>query len=297
MLQDREVRTTETTIFATIIGQGPPVLLLHGFPENRRMWLEVATRLADTHTVVCADLPGYGQSGCPPSASDHHPYAKRAMAVALIEVMAQLGHPHFSVVGHDRGGRVAYRMALDHPEQVTRAAVLDIVPTEEAWARADDRFSLGYWPWSLLAQPEPLAEEVLAGAGAAILDAALANWGTPAATFSAERRAEYAAAVRDPARAHAICEEYRAGAGIDRDHERADLAAGHRIGCPLLVLWSASGPLGSWYEDAGGPLGLWRRWATQPEGEGVEGGHFFPEEQPEETARRLGRFLTGRRAD
>jgi len=224
-------------------GTGTPLLLLHGFPQTSLMWRYLAERLTHRFTVVCADLRGYGRSSCPPSAPDHSPYSKRAMAADLVMVMDRLGFSRWSVVGHDRGGRVAYRLALDHPDKISRLAVLDVVPTEAAWERADARFALGVWPWALLAQPAPLPESILAGAADAILDAALGGWGTPAATFSTEGRAAYLDALRDPAHAHAICEEYRAAAALDREHDRADRAAGRRIACPLFVIWSARGPL------------------------------------------------------
>jgi haloacetate dehalogenase len=160
--------------------------------------------------VICADMRGYGCSGCPPSAPDHAPYAKRTMARDMIDVMERLGFPRFSVAGHDRGGRVAYRMALDCPGHVERLAVLDVLPTGTVWDRADARFALAYWPWSLLAQPEPFPERVLAAANEAIVDSALGGWGTPSSVFPAEVRAAYIQALRDPAHIHAICEEYRA---------------------------------------------------------------------------------------
>ncbi len=265
--------------------------MLHGFPQTHAMWRDVAPRLARAFTVVCADLRGYGRSGCPASAPDHAPYAKRAMAGDMVAVMERLGFPRFSVAGHDRGGRVAYRMALDHPGRIARLAVLDILPTETVWGRADARLALGYWPWSLLAQPEPLPERLLAAAADAIVDAALAGWGSPPAVFPPEIRAAYVDALRDPAHGHAICEEYRAAATLDRAHDRADLASGRRIACPVLVLWSAGGALDTWYADAGGPLVLWRAWAGAVEGRAVPAGHFFPEELPGPTADALERFF------
>ena len=159
--------------------------------------------------------------------------------------MERLGFPRFAVAGHDRGGRVAYRLALDHPDRVERLAVLDIVPTAEAWGRADARFALAYRPWSLLAQPAPLPERLLAAAPEAVVDAALGGWGSPASAFGPEVRAAYAEALRDPARAHAICEEYRAAATLDREHDEADRRDGRRVACPVLALWSGPGPLGS----------------------------------------------------
>jgi len=242
--------------------------------------------------VVCPDLPGYGRSGCPASAADHAPYAKRAMARDLVEVMEQLGFARFGLAGHDRGGRVAYRLALDHAERVRRLAVLDIVPTLDAWDLADANFAEGYWPWSLLAQPEPLPERLLACAPDAVVDAALGGWGSAAEAFDPAVRAAYVAALSDPGHVHAICEEYRAAAGLDREHDAGDRRAGRRIACPLLVLWSADGPLGTWYTEAGGPLGLWRRWADDVRGDPVAAGHFFPEELGDQTAEWLCQFLS-----
>jgi haloacetate dehalogenase len=285
------IETGEARIFLRRAGEGPPLLLLHGFPETHLMWRGVAPRLARDFTVIAADLRGYGASACPDSAPDHAPYAKRAMARDMAAVMERLGFDRFALAGHDRGGRVAYRLALDFPARVTRLAVLDILPTETAWARADARLALAFWPWSLLAQPAPLPERLLTAAPEAIVEDALGGWGSPAAVFPAEVRDAYAAMLRDPAHAHAICEEYRAAATLDRAHDRADLAAGHRIACPLLALWSAGSGLDRWYEDAGGPLALWREWARDAQGRALAGGHFFPEEIPEETAGLLRRFF------
>jgi len=289
--RDAEIDTGETTIFTATAGSGPPVLLLHGFPETHLMWRGVAPILARCHTVVCADLRGYGRSGCPASADDHAPYAKRAMGRDMVAVMERLGHERFAVVGHDRGGRVAYRLALDHPERVTALVVLDVVPTEDAWRRADDRLALAFWPWSLLAQPPDLPETVLANCADAIIASALSQWGSDAAVFPAAIREAYATALRAPGHAHAICEEYRAAAGLDRGHDQTDLATGRRIACPVLALWSQPGGLDSWYVDEGGPLALWRRWASEVSGGPVRGGHFFPEEHPEATAEAVAAFL------
>lgn len=286
-----EVGVGATRLFVRRGGAGPPLLLLHGFPETHLMWREVAPRLARSFSVVCADLPGYGDSGCPPSAPDHAPYAKRAMAETLAAAMAELGHDRFAVAGHDRGGRVAYRMALDHPQRVRRLAVLDVVPTGEAWDRADDRFALAYWPWSMLAQAAPLPETLLTQGAEAVVDAALGGWGSPPEAFPPAVRAAYVRALRDPAHAHAICEEYRAGADLDRRHDAEDRAAGRTIACPVLALWSGEGPLASWYAADGGPLAVWRRWAPQAQGGPVAGGHFFPEEAPRETAAALEAFF------
>lgn len=285
------IETGEAAIFLRKGGSGPPLLLLHGFPQTHLMWRDVAPLLAEGFTVVCADLRGYGASSCPPSAADHTPYSKRALAADMIAVMEKLGFKRFAVAGHDRGGRVAYRLALDHPERIAKLAVLDIVPTAEAWERADVRFTLGFWPWTLLAQPEPLPERLLAAAPDAIVDSALNGWGTPASTFPPAAREAYVTALSDPDHLHAICEEYRAAAGIDREHEAEDQRNGRRIACPVLALWSAEGALAHWYEADGGPLAIWRRWADRVEGEAVPGGHFFAEAHPMATAETLRAFF------
>lgn len=282
------ITTAQCEIFLRRGGEGPPLLLLHGFPETHLMWRDVAPLLARRFSVVCPDLPGYGASGVPaPSSPDA--YSKRAMAGVMTGLMASQGFQRFSIAGHDRGGRVAYRLALDHPGRVERLALLDIVPTGVAWERADARFALGYWPWSLLAQPAPLPERLVAAAPEAIVDAALGGWGTSPDVFPAPVRMAYIEALRQ--KAHSICEEYRAAATLDRSHDEADRLSGRRIRCPVLALWSAHGPLADWYAGAGGPLGVWRAWADDVRGEAVDGGHFFPEEKPQETARRLEIFL------
>jgi haloacetate dehalogenase len=285
------VQTGETEIFLCRGGAGPPVLLLHGFPQTHLMWRGVAPLLARECTVVCADLRGYGRSGCPASGPDHAPYAKSALARDMVVAMERLGFSRFAVAGHDRGARVAHRLALDHPGCAARLAVLDVVPTAEAWARADARFALAFWPWSLLAQPAPLPERLLAAAPEAVVDDALGGWGSASAAFSPEVRAAYVEALRDPAHVHAICEEYRAAATLDRAQDEADRAGERRVGCPVLALWSGRGPLASWYAEAGGPLAIWRAWAADIRGGPMDAGHFFPEELPEQTAAALGHFF------
>src|SRR5437763_3400354 len=254
------VETDDASINVRRGGSGRPVLLLHGFPETSLMWRDVAPLLARQFTVVCADLRGYGESGCPPSAADHAPYSKRAMAQDMAAVMDKLGFRRFAIAGHDRGGRVAYRAALDHPERVDKLAVLDVLPIDTVWDRANAEMALAFWPWSLLSQPEPLPERLLASAPEAIIDHALSdNWGTPAATFDESVRAAYLAAIRDTDHAHAICEEYRAAATIDREHDAADRQAGRRIACPLLALWSGSGPLATLVHQRRRPAGALAR--------------------------------------
>ncbi len=292
-----DVDVGETTIFIRRSGTGLPLLLLHGFPQTHIMWHGVAPILAQHFTIICADLRGYGQSGCPTSKPDHSPYAKRAMARDMVNVMDRLGFEQFAVAGHDRGARVAYRMALDHPDRITLVALLDIVPTEDAWKRADANFALAYWPWSLLAQPEPLPERLLLAAPEAVVDNALDAWGSRSTAFSPQARAAYVEALRDPAHVHAICEEYRAAATLDRQHDRTDREDGRRILCPLLVLWSGLGGLEFWYGGEGGPLALWKNWGNDVQGQAINAGHFFPEEIPEQTATLLKAFVTERSAD
>ena len=289
--EDRVVDVGATTIFSRRKGIGRPLLLLHGFPQTHLMWHRVAPALSESFAVVCADLRGYGASGTPASSPDHSPYSKQEMAQDMVQLMEALGFPRFSVAGHDRGGRVAYRMALDHPERIDRLALLDMVPTGEVFRRADARLALEFWPWSLLAQPEPLPERLIAGDPAAVIDDALGQWGSDPAGFPSEVRAAYVDALRDPKRVHAICEEYRACSSIDATADAMDRKTGRRISCPVLVLWSKGGSLDRWYDDAGGPLGVWGEWADDPAGGAVAGGHFFPEQNPVETIARLAAFF------
>jgi len=280
-----------TPIFVRRDGTGAPLLLLHGFPQTHLMWHRVAPQLASRFHVVCADLRGYGSSGKPVSTADHAPYSKRAMARDLVRVMSTFGFERFCVAGHDRGARVAYRMALDFPAQVERLAVFDIIPTSEAFARADARFVQDFWPWSLLAQSAPLPERLIAADPGAIIDNAFADWGSDPGSFPAALRTAYTDALRNPETIHSICEEYRAAATLDVSHDSADRAAGKLIECPVLVLWSKGGPLDTWYRDTGGPLAIWGDWAAQVTGRAIGGGHFFPEQNPDETVSELAAFL------
>lgn len=286
-----QVDVGETTIFARHKGDGRPLLLLHGFPETHVMWHRVAPALAERFAVVCADLRGYGRSGKPASTPDHAPYAKSAMAADMVQLMDALGFRTFSIAGHDRGARVAYRLALDHPARVERLALLDVIPTGEAFSRADIRFALAFWPWSLLAQPEPLPERLIAAAPDAVVNDALDNWGSDPASFPPEVRSAYVEALSDPEAIHAICEEYRAAAGIDFAKDMEDRAATRCIRCPTLALWSKESALDTWYEQVGGPLGIWRKWATDVSGHAIAGGHFFPEQNPGETISELRTFF------
>jgi haloacetate dehalogenase len=281
-----QVEVSGNTVFGRRYGTGPAILLVHGFPRTSLMWRFLAPKLAEHHTVICVDLRGYGKSGIPASTGDHFPYSKRAMARELVEVMDTLGFPTFTLIGHDRGGRVSYRLALDHPTHVERLAVFDVIPILEAWNRSDARFARTYWPWILLSQLSPLPESYLLGAPEAV-------FGNPFGhgSFPSEVLDEYVSTYRDPERVHGICEEYRAAATIDVDHDRADKDAGTRIQCPMLHLWAEGGPLDTFYAADGGSLGIWRQWAPRVYGQAMKGGHFFPEENPDDTAALVTQFL------
>ncbi len=281
-----EIDVAGNKVFYRRYGQGPAILMVHGFPRTSLMWRFLAPKLAGNHTVVCVDLRGYGRSGIPASADDHFPYSKRAMAKELVDAMVKLGFPTFTLIGHDRGGRVAYRMALDHPKNVERLAVFDVIPILEAWSRSDARFAQTYWPWMLLSQKQPLPESYLLGAPKAVFSNPFGQ-----GSFGTEILEEYVSTYRDPARVHAICEEYRAAATIDVEHDRADKEASKRIECPMLHLWAEGGPLDTFYAKDGGPLGIWRQWAPRVQGQAMKGGHFFPEENPDHTAALINQFL------
>jgi haloacetate dehalogenase len=287
---DRQVATDRGAVGVSVGGSGPPVLLLHGYPQTRLMWSAVAGQLAGRYTVVAADLPGYGDSFRPAPAPDHAPHAKRALAQDLVQVMTALGHDRFAVCGHDRGGRVAYRMALDSPERVTAAAVLDVVPTGEVWSRADALLAQLYWHWGFLAQAAPLPERMIGADPDAFFDLHVRALGLGRAPgrYPPEVVAAYRRQLDDPGVVEAICEDYRAGATVDRAHDDADRQQGRRIGCPLLVLWAARGALPRLYDDV---LDVWRPWADDVRGAGVDASHFLAEDQPDVVAGELHRLL------
>jgi haloacetate dehalogenase len=262
-------------------GTGPPVLLLHGSPQTLVMWHLVAPRLAEDFTVVAADLRGYGDSSKPEGGKDHARYSKRVMALDQVEVMKHLGFDRFALCGHDRGGRVGYRMALDHPGVVTKLAVLDIVPTWEAFSRADKAFGLGYWHWFFLAQPYDLPERLLASEP----EKALFRGGSEA--IAPRAMEEYVRCLRDPEAIHATCEDYRAAVSLDYEHDEADRAVDRRVGCPVLALWGRKGFLEGHYDV----LEVWRGWAEEVSGRALECGHYIPEEAPKETYAALHAFL------
>lgn len=288
------ISTSKSEIFVTQRGSGPPLLLLHGFPETHLMWERVAPDLSKRFTVVCADLPGYGMSGCPLPGENHEPHSKRAMGNQMIEVMSKLGFDRFSVAGHDRGGRVAYRMALDHPGRIKRVAVLDIVPTSTVWEHVNKEVMVSFMLWTALAQPSPLSESILMNNAKSIVDDALSTWGTDAETFSEASKTTYIQQLSNPVQAESICEEYRAAATIDYDIDKKDEDAMTKVICPLLVLWDKQGSLDKWYSELGGVIGVWREWADDVSGSAVNGGHFFPESNPEETLEKLSEFFDDR---
>jgi haloacetate dehalogenase len=283
-----DVAAPRGPIRVRIGGSGPPLLVLHGYPETHLMWHSVAPALAEHFTVVAADLPGYGGSFRPPVSDDHASHSKRALGADLVAAMAQLGHDTFAVAGHDRGGRVAYRMALDRPAVVTRLAVLDIVPTGEIWSRADAGFALGYWHWPFLAQPAPLPERLILGDPDGFWVSVQRMGITTDQRYPEEVVSAYRAQLTDPEVVGAICEDYRAGATIDRELDDAD--RGRRtIDCPVRVLWGSAGALPRFYDD---PLELWRPFAPFATGRAIEGAsHFLVEDAPDEVASDLVAFF------
>lgn len=275
-------------IFARVGGSGPPLLLLHGFPQTHVEWHRVAPGLAKKFTVVAPDLRGYGWSSAPRSEGGAL-YAKRKMAEDAVKVMEALGFVQFALVGHDRGGRVGYRLALDHPGRLTKLAVIDIVPTLDVWRGMDAARAMKMYHWLFLAQPAPVPENLIAPAPLDWLDHTLASWTADKSLhrFDARAMAHYRASFSDPSRIHAACEDYRAGATIDRDLDAADHAAGRKIQPPLLVLWGNHG----FPAQGASPLDVWRQWAKDARGQAIECGHFPPEEAPEETLAALLAFL------
>jgi len=288
----RRIDTDGTAIHARIGGAGPPLLLLHGFPQSHVMWHPLAAALAERFTVVAADLRGYGDSAKPAGGPPHAAYAKRAMARDMVRLMATLGFARFHLVAHDRGARVAHRLALDHPDALDRLALLDIVATRTLFEATDMALALAYEHWFFLAQPAPLPETMINAAPIAYLHAKLGGWGTGLAAFAPEALAEYERCIQDPATVHAMCEDYRAAATIDLDHDRADEAAG--IACPLLVLWGANGLMHRYFDV----LATWRELHAEPasvQGRAIAAGHFLVEEAPAASLAALAPFLSGSR--
>ena len=275
-----------TRVRAAVGGDGPPVLLLHGFPESHLMWHAVAPELAADHTVVAADLRGYGESGIPDGGTEA--YSFRAMAGDQVALMARLGYERFAVVGHDRGGRVAHRMALDRPDAVQQAAVLDILPTTHVYDSVNQRLATAYYHWFFFLQPDPLPERLIGGDPAWYLHRLLGSWGGSLDHVAPEALAGYERAFADPARRHAMLQDYRAGARVDLELDRADAAAGRLVTAPLLVLWGAHGVVGTGPDDV---VEVWRTRATDVRGRAVDAAHFLAEERPAEVLAALRAFL------
>jgi haloacetate dehalogenase len=277
----RQVAVGESTYAVDVAGRGPPVLLLHGFPQDHTCWRHVAVALAADHTVVAPDLKGVGESEAPRGGALGEGYSKREIAAELVDVMAQLGHERFAVVGHDRGARVAYRMALDHAGRVTRLCVLNVVPTVEQFDRLDPDSALEYWPFLMLAQPPPFAEQLIGAAAEHVVRHVHGAW---AAAAIEPRAVEHYVSVFTPATIAAWCADYRAAFHLDRALDGTDRKDRRTIGCPVLVHWGAS-------EGEDSMLPIWERWAADVRGEALPGGHFIPEEAGDALVASLRRFL------
>ena len=279
--QTELIALNEATLRVTYGGSGPPLLLLHGAPQTHVTWHKVAPQMARDFTVIAPDLRGYGDSSKPPTTPDHEPYSKRAMARDFVELMARFGFDEFSLAGHDRGGRVGYRLALDYPEKVSRLAVMDIVPTGDTFNRVDMGFALGYWHFFFLAQPAPLPEKMIE----AYPDSFFRRAPLPGA--DPEVAADYLRCGLNPDTVHAMCEDYRAASTYDYQLDIAD-KGNKKIECPLLVLWGGKGRLGQWFDV----LSVWREWANDVRGEPLDCGHMLQEEAPDQTYQQLHQFFT-----
>jgi haloacetate dehalogenase len=277
------VQTSGTKINVLVGGDGPPVLLLHGYPQTHVEWRKLAPELAKNHTLVIPDLRGYGDSGKPSDGDNHFNYSKRAMALDQVEVMEKLGFRQFAMVGHDRGARVGHRLALDHPDRLTKLVLMDICPTQYMYKTADREFATAYYHWFFLIQPDPFPETLIGNN----VDAVLKLFMGPVMPkfIEPDAYAEYRRCFSDPATIHASCEDYRAAASIDLAHDESDMD--RKISCPVLVLWGANGLVGRKYDV----LAIWQDRATQVSGRGLQSGHWIAEEAPDETLVELKRFL------
>lgn len=287
----QDMAVTGTTIHTLTGGSGPPLLLLHGYPQTHVVWRKVAPALAERFRVVAPDLRGYGRSGKPPSDPGNEAYSKRTMARDMVEIMGALGHDRFFVAGHDRGGRVAYRMALDHPERVERLATLDILPTYATWRAMRGTAGLVAYHWYFLAQPPDLPERLIGSDPTFFLRRSLGSWrdGTwqpPPEAIEPAALAAYQDAFGDPEMIRATCDDYRANATIDAELDRQDRDAGRTISCPTLVMWGTDSDIPSEYY-----LSTWREWADDVHVHPIACGHFLPEEAPRETAAALRTFF------
>ena len=268
--------------------EAPALLLLHGYPQTHAIWHKIAPRLAQRWNVVAPDLRGYGDSGKPAGGGDHGAYSKRTMAADQVRLMAALGHQRFLVAGHDRGGRVAHRMAVDHPGSVDKLAVLDIAPTLAMYEQTDEAFARAYWHWFFLILPAPIPERMIGNDLEGVLPAKMGRGSAGLSPFAPEAWAEYVRCFT-PGMVHASCEDYRAAASIDLEHDRADREAGRKVTCPLLALWGERGVIEKCFE----PLQEWRRVADDVRGRGLPAGHYLPEEVPDLVTEELERFFHG----
>ena len=274
-------------IAATVGGAGPPLLMLHGHPQTRAIWHRVAPALAAHHTLVMADLRGYGDSSKPTGAADHGNYAKRVMAQDQVTLMASLGFNHFDVLAHDRGARVAHRLAMDHSQAVQRLVLLDVAPTLSMYEQTTDAFARAYWHWFFLIQPAPLPERLITADPAAYIRDVMGRRSAGLAPFDPRALAEYERCIALPGTAHGLCEDYRAAAGIDLVHDRSDRDEGRVLEMPVLALWGADGVVHRCFE----PLKEWRRVTRRVEGQALACGHYIAEEAPDALLAHVQPFL------
>ncbi|WP_119458906.1 alpha/beta fold hydrolase [Rhodospirillaceae bacterium SYSU D60014] len=287
--EDRRVTLDEAEIYLRIGGEGPPLLLLHGYPQTHLVWHAVALVLAREFTLVMPDLRGYGQSRGPAPDPEHRNYAKRAMARDMVALMDSLGHERFLLAGHDRGGRVGYRLCLDHPGRVARFAALDIIPTLDTWEEMDADKALGTYHWPFLAVPAPVPERLIGADPDFYIRHLLDRWAGRSDALDPRAVAAYVEQFHRPSVLSATCEDYRAGATLDRAHDREDRDAGRRLDCPVLVIWGR----GYAASKAASPAEAWRRWADEVQEVALDCGHFVAEEEPQACAAALGGFLRG----
>jgi haloacetate dehalogenase len=283
--EQRRIITSGAEINLVTGGNGPPLLLLHGYPQTHLMWRKVAPRLAAQFTLVIPDLRGYGDSSKPSAGPDNENYSKRALALDQIETMAALGFESFAIAGHDRGARVAHRLARDHGEQIERLVLLDIVPTLYRFETIDQKAATSSWHWFFLIQPRGFPERLIGSEAEFFLRHQLAALLREPAKLEPEAFAEYLRCFKNPETIRATCDEYRAGASIDLDHDRAD--RGRRLTMPLLMLWGKHSSQGSGYDV----LAVWREHAEEVRGHAIDSGHFIPEEAPDETLQALREFF------
>jgi haloacetate dehalogenase len=281
------ITTTQVQINTFVGGKGFPLLLLHGYPQNYYMWHQICDRFSEDFTVIMTDLRGYGDSSKPPVNPDSRNYSKRVMAQDQVEVMSSLGYEQFYLVGHDRGARVAHRLTLDYPQKVEKLALLDIIPTYELYKATDREFATAYYHWFFLIQPHPFPETLINSNSEYYLRHCLENWSKVKGAFSDNAISEYLRCFSNPETVNSTCEDYRASAGIDLIHDRADLK--QKITCPLLVLWGNKGIIGQKYDV----IASWQDRATNLTGKGINCGHFLAEEASDETYQALHEFFAG----